>query len=158
MSSKPKVKFIYNFGYGETSFKNSLEKLAHSLKVEIEFVNMCHDNDLIKEYNKSILTVFASRLEPLGLVPLESMSCGTPVLGVAEGGIRETIPNGLCGLLVERDSKLFGLAIENLINNKELWKQLSSNCNKYIKENWNWENSVSNIENQLFKLINKKFN
>lgn len=155
MDIKPKVKFIFNFSYGASTFKSNLETLASKLGVDIEFANMVEDSDLIQEYNKSILTVFASRLEPLGLVPLESISCGTPVIGVAEGGIRETIPHGLCGLLVERDPIVFGNAIESLINNNDLWNQFSMNGPNYIRHNWNWEHSVLIIENELIKLLPK---
>jgi glycosyltransferase involved in cell wall biosynthesis len=156
MDIKPKVKFIFNFSYGASKFKSNLESLASKLGVDIEFANMVEDSDLIQEYNKSILTVFASRLEPLGLVPLESMSCGTPVIGVAEGGIRETIPEGICGLLVERDPILFGKAVARLINNTNLWNQLSINGPNYIKQNWNWEHSVLIIEKELTQLLLKE--
>jgi glycosyltransferase involved in cell wall biosynthesis len=156
MKLKPKVKFIFNFSYGESTFKNNLESTARNLGVEIEFSNMVEDSDLIKEYNKALLTVFASRLEPLGLVPLESMSCGTPVVGVAEAGIRETISHGISVLLVERDPLLFGNAIEHLMINKDIWNELSYNGPKYIKENWSWENSVLIFENELAKFSENK--
>jgi glycosyltransferase involved in cell wall biosynthesis len=40
--------------------------------------------------------------EPLGLVPLEAIACGTPVVVTASGGMLETIGDGRCGVVVER--------------------------------------------------------
>ncbi|MEP6930087.1 MAG: glycosyltransferase, partial [Flavobacterium sp.] len=71
------------------------KKLNQFQSIIVPFENMANDTELVNAYNQAILTVFPSRLEPLGLVPLESMACGTPVVGVAEAGIRETIQHNV---------------------------------------------------------------
>jgi glycosyltransferase involved in cell wall biosynthesis len=47
--------------------------------------------------------------EPYGLVPLEAMSCGRPVVATRSGGITETVVDGCTGFLVERGDAI-GLA------------------------------------------------
>jgi len=44
--------------------------------------------------------VYSARLEPFGLAPLEANACATPVVAVAEGGVRESIRNGVNGVLI----------------------------------------------------------
>jgi len=45
--------------------------------------------------------LYAPRLEPVRYAPLEANACELPVVGVAEGGLRETIVDGVNGLLVD---------------------------------------------------------
>ena len=149
MKVKPTVKFIYNFSYGDKDYLNKLKLDSKKFGINMVLINMASDEDLVKEYNKSKLTVFTSRLEPLGLVPLESMACGTPVIGVSEGGIRETINNNINGITTERDPVLFGKAITKLISDKDLWDLYRDAGLKSVREKWTWESSTSILESNL---------
>ncbi|KRE62284.1 glycosyltransferase family 4 protein [Nostocoides sp. Soil756] len=60
------------------------------------------DDTVAEVYSRSAVTVLAARLEPLGLTALESIACGTPVVAVREAGYRETVTEGVNGLLVAR--------------------------------------------------------
>ena len=116
---------------------------------------MANERELVFAYNEAFVTVFPSHLEPLGLVPLESMACGTPVIGVAEAGIRETIQNGQNGLLTERDSIEFGKAITMLFEDKLLWKAISEEGITRVAEKWTWEQSCDRLEVNINKTIAK---
>ena len=59
-------------------------------------------NELRELYRRALLTVHLAREEPFGLVPLESMWMGTPVLAVCEGGVTETVLPGRTGWCLER--------------------------------------------------------
>lgn len=48
----------------------------------------------------AIATVFIAQNEDFGMVALESMACGVPVIGVNEGGIKETVLDGVTGILI----------------------------------------------------------
>jgi glycosyltransferase involved in cell wall biosynthesis len=88
-------------------------------------------------------------LEPFGFVPLESMACGTPVLGVAEGGVRESILHGKTGWLVQRNQQEFAQAIVQLLSQPRLIEELGREGPAYVQENWNWDKSVNNLEQHL---------
>lgn len=149
LSQKPVVKFIYNFAYGATTYKEQLVQLADRLGVSIAFECLVSDIDLVRAYNQATLTVFPSMLEPLGLVPLESMSCGTPVIGIAEAGVRETVLHNKTGLLTERDPHEFGQAISQLMSEKEIWKSMSLMGRQWVREGWSWEKAVQQLEKNM---------
>jgi glycosyltransferase involved in cell wall biosynthesis len=92
-------------------------------------------------------------LEPLGLVPLESMACGTPVVAIAEAGMRETIQNGENGILTERDPCEFGQAIEKLLKDKMLWTNMSACGRQRMLERWTWEQSGQQLEKNMKRTL-----
>ena len=153
LSQPPPIRFIYNFAYGVDTYQKDLIKLAHKLGVSVSFDNLVTDDALVNAYNTATLTVFPSLLEPLGLVPLESMACGTPVVGVAEAGIRETVINDETGLLTERDPIEFGKAIEYLMNDKAVWSRMCASGRQKVLKSWTWEKATQQLELNIQKAL-----
>jgi glycosyltransferase involved in cell wall biosynthesis len=92
-----------------------LEGLARERQVELVLVGQATEEDLVRLYNEASAVAYAPVREPFGLVPLEAMACGTPVVGVAEGGIPESVIDGRTGLLTDRHPERFGAAIARLV-------------------------------------------
>jgi glycosyltransferase involved in cell wall biosynthesis len=153
LRNKPPIKFIYNYSYGHKEYQQYLIDLANSLGVSISFEFMVSDVELVKAYNQAALTAFPSLLEPLGLVPLESMACGTPVVGVAEAGIRETVIHNKTGLLTERDPCKFGKAIELLLNDTQLIAKMGQNGRINVEEKWLWKHAFETLESNIAKVV-----
>lgn len=128
-----------------------LRNLAGSLGVTVDFRAGVSDDALVEAYNCALLTVYAPVMEPFGFVPLESMACGTPVVGVNEGGVRETIRHEETGLLVERDARRFAAAIAGLSNDHDRWARFGEQGRAYVQAEWNWERSVCDLEGHLSK-------
>ncbi len=112
--------------HGNIHWKNYLEKLAAKLDVKLRILNMITDEELIKLYNKAKLVVYTPYLEPFGLIPLEAMSCGTPVVAVSDGGVKETVIDGETGILTERDENMFAQKVVELISNEEERNRLAN--------------------------------
>ncbi len=133
-----------------------LIRLAQEKKVTLSVLEHIYGEELVRYYNEAYAVVFVPLMEPLGLVPLESMACGTPVIGIREGGVRETVIHEKTGLLVDRGDQELAGAIIRLTEDKELYARLSGNCRDYILENWTWEKSVSRLEKHFQNLIQHK--
>jgi len=69
--------------------------------------------------------VFPSATETFGNVVLESLACGTPVVGANSGGVKNIITDGKTGFLCEpKNSNSFLSSIYQLLNNEEMRKQM----------------------------------
>ncbi len=84
----------------------------------IEFLGKVTNSELRDLYSNALFTVFPFTVEPFGLVPAESMACGTPVLTYNDQGPSETVLHGKTGWLVNR-GKLHDEAV-HLWNTREI--------------------------------------
>ena len=94
------------------------------------------EEELSDLYNSSKLTVCMSRFETFGLIPLESMGCGTPVVATNIGGHRETVVNDVTGFLVDPDPKEIANKITYLLTTKK-YSYYSTKAQEHISRNWN---------------------
>jgi glycosyltransferase involved in cell wall biosynthesis len=149
---RPKLVIVSNFS--PQKWKEYLQKLASHLDVDMEILDMIDDEKLVLLYNQAKLVVYAPYMEPFGLVPLEAMSCGTPVVGVKEGGIRETVIHKKTGLHTERDEGLFAEATTRLLS-KELERyKMSKNSLKSIEDYWTLDHAGERLLWHLNRVIN----
>lgn len=130
-----------------------LKSLSDELGVELEILSGISYDDLIKLYNEVKLVVFTPYIEPFGLVPLESFACGTPVIGVKEGGVRETVKSGENGLLIDREENAFGKGIEELLTNRELWDKCSNYGPIYVDEFWTLNHAGERLLTNLYDIL-----
>ena len=95
-------------------FAAQLREMAAATGVDLTLRPNLAEKELADAYAGAIATVVAARLEPFGLTVLESLASGTPVIGVREGGFRETVTPGRTGELVDRDPVALANAIRHL--------------------------------------------
>ena len=123
-----------------------LEKRADELGVGLTIKVNIADEMLVDLYNRASLTLCASIMEPLGLTSLESQACGTPVVAVAEGGFRETVIDGVTGLMVDRDTNKFAQAISYLLDNKPLCQTMGQRGREEVEKKWTWDRTIVSLE------------
>jgi glycosyltransferase involved in cell wall biosynthesis len=148
---RPRLVWIGNFSFPQ--YLNDVKQLAESLSVDFEAKEIVSDDQLIDILNRAAMMVYAPRLEPFGFTPLEANACGLPVIAVAEGGVRETVVDGINGLLAEPDEKAMARAIERLRDDKDLAYTLGQNGRKLVVEKWSLEASIDRIEQRLEEVL-----
>lgn len=138
-SFKEKVHWLV---VGDGPLKTELEKVAPSNMTLTGFVE---GTNLAQIYATADLFVFPSPTETFGNVVLESLACGTPVVGANAGGVKTIIQNGLTGLLcTEKDSVEFVHAITSLLAQEQKRKVMGENGKKYAKAQ-SWDSIFNNL-------------
>jgi glycosyltransferase involved in cell wall biosynthesis len=126
-----------------------LQELSSQLDVDVDSRVQVNDEDLVRLYSQAKLTLYAPIMEPFGFVPLESMACGTPVVGVREAGVRETVVHGTTGLLTDRDPRVFAAAVEELMSDSSRRRDLGRRGRGHVETEWGWDRSVHQLEEYL---------
>jgi len=82
--------------------KGSEEKYLRSISGEtIAFLGEISDNELSRIYSDSKALIFSAVDEDFGIVPVEAMSFGKPVIAYKSGGVQETVIDGKTGVFFE---------------------------------------------------------
>jgi glycosyltransferase involved in cell wall biosynthesis len=144
---RPRLKLACNVVRADE--RAHVEQLARDLGVLVDIAVGVTTDALVREYNRAAVCVYAPHQEPFGLVPLEAMACGTAVVGVDEGGVRESVVHGRTGLLVPRDAGQFAEAVRTLLADQALGIEYGQHARAHVLAEWTWERSTTAIEAQL---------
>jgi starch synthase len=127
-------------------------------------------SDLIPLYSHASLFVCPSVYEPFGIVNLEAMACGTPVVASAVGGIPEVVVKGETGLLVpfepmstssseprdpEKFSKDLANAVNHLVASPEKTKTMGLKSRERVEKHFSWK-SIARQTLEFYKKLTHK--
>ncbi len=127
---------------GDGPTRTTLLELAKTLAVEdrCRFVGALGHDQVLERMASAYATVVPSRSEAFGLVGIESLAVGTPVIGSLTGGLMETIRDGVDGFLVPADDpESLAKKLLLLLSAPELRRSMSKNAR---------ERFLSHFENQ----------
>jgi glycosyltransferase involved in cell wall biosynthesis len=140
---------------GEGPLGGVLKNLAHRKGIadQLRFAGFIPEDQLHSYYQMADLFVLPTReLEGFGLVTLESLASGVPVIGTPVGGTKEilgrfdpgfifkdTTPCAIAALILE--------CYQQIKKRKQQWEDLSVRCRRFVEENYSWEAGVDALEN-----------
>lgn len=139
--------------YGKTDKQKTFVKYAQALNVSQSVLFFEPVATIEQEYLNSSFLVFPSRSEGFGMVLIEAMACGVPCISFdCPHGPADIITNGVDGFLVANgDIPALAKAIETLINNEALRKQMGAkakeNVQRFLPETIvkEWDNLFKNL-------------
>lgn len=156
----PSVPDIHLVIGGSGPLKESLVGLVHKLDLDqyIDFEGFIAEDALPAYYRAADLFVLPTvDLEGFGLVTLEALASGVPVLGTPVGGTREILTRLDPGLLfkdvsAEAISALIIKACKKYRDSPDAWRQDSARCRAFAEENYSWDANIVSTE-RLFRAV-----
>ncbi len=142
LPTKVKWKF-WVVGRGGKEYLKHLKFLCKKLNIEkqVIFYDFVDERRKFELLSRANLLINTSIREGWGLVVIEAASVGTPTVGYNVAGLRDSIKNGITGLLCNPNPKDCREEILSLINNKKNYNILRENCLKWGSK-FSWEKSV----------------
>lgn len=140
---------------GRGDFKDYLEELAQKLGIQnnITFYGFVSKEEKATLLSQSHIVVNTSIKEGWGITNIEANACGTPVISANVPGLRDSVKNGVSGLLyefgnIEELSKL----LEKVMNNKELLHSLEKGAIEWANS-FSWDKSAQAMHERIEEVI-----
>jgi glycosyltransferase involved in cell wall biosynthesis len=136
-------------------YRRRLEELAIRQGVDLEFKINVSDTELIEDLNRASVMLYTPRLEPFGYAPLEAAACGLPVVGVREGGVRETVDHERTGYLADPNPLSLAAALAKILSDPDLGHRLGANGRRWVTEQWTTDHLTTRLEKHLVTAVHK---
>lgn len=150
----PNVKFVI---IGRDKATNDLMNKCKKLNVlqNFLFTGWRSQDDILEFYKQATLYVMPSLTEALGVVFLEAMAAGVPVIGTEVGGIPEIIQNNITGILVPVNSpNELAKAINDLLSDEKKRKRMAKRAHEVVNK-FSIENMMNCTQN-IYQEVAKK--
>jgi alpha-maltose-1-phosphate synthase len=147
--------------------KSAVETARRERPGVIWIEEMLSRNEVIALYSEAEVFVCPSIYEPFGIINLEAMACGTPVVASAVGGIPEVVVPGETGLLVPveqmteapfepvgPESFAFNLAeaINELMRDEARRRYMGQQARRRVEEVFSWE-AIARKTEELYRMV-----
>jgi D-inositol-3-phosphate glycosyltransferase len=112
---------------------------AHGVADRVRFVGRVGRADVPALLRSADVVACVPWYEPFGIVPLEAMACGVPVVGAAVGGLLDSVVDGVTGLLVPpRDAAATATALNRVLGDEEYRLRLGRAAAAHVAERFGW--------------------
>jgi len=141
----------------ESAEKQHIESLIQELGLTPHtlFTGRLGHDILPLYYTAADVCVIPSQYEPFGLVAIEAMACGTPVVASAVGGLKFAVVPEETGLLVPvGDIDGFAAAIDRVLAADELWMhKIRKQASERVRQNFSWTNVAAQLSHLYRHLL-----
>jgi len=134
-------------------YRKKIEKLIKELSLErhIEFIGAKSRDELHELYRKSKIFYLPSKNETFGMVYVEAMASGTPIVAMKNSAVQYVVKDGVTGFL-RNDEEGQKEAILRLLTDEKLYNEVQKNCLKEA-EKYKWENVAKKWEKLIEELV-----
>jgi D-inositol-3-phosphate glycosyltransferase len=132
-----------------------LKALSRELGVDnhVEWRGAVAHEELAQYYQAANVTVMPSTYESFGLVAVESMACGTPVVAARVGGLQATVQEGKTGFLIPwRDPAIYADRIGDILSDPEFAGRLGRAARARAME-FGWDRVATQLVDLYDELI-----
>jgi glycosyltransferase involved in cell wall biosynthesis len=133
---------------GDGEERESLEKLTDSLGIRecVEFVGGVPHEKIPDYMHHADVFVLPSLSESFGIVNLEAMACGLPIVATRVGGIPDIIEDGANGYLVDtKNQEQIAEVLLKLLQDEQLRKDMSDNNRERVRR-YRWDTVTATLE------------
>lgn len=127
---------------GKTYAQWAKEVLPAGRQSQISFTGFVSDGEREKYLASCALLVAPSRYESFGIIYLEAMSYGKPVIGTRNGGAESIISDGENGLLSDQTSEALAESIVKILRDRDLSKSMGQNSLAIFKKGFTVQKMV----------------
>ncbi|MGB5637258.1 MAG: glycosyltransferase family 1 protein [Waterburya sp.] len=140
---------------GDGPNREALE--AHFAGTKTNFVGYLQGLELASAFASADAFVFPSRTETLGLVLLEAMAAGCPVVAARSGGIPDIVTDGVNGYLFEPDDPDGAItATKSLLEATQAREELRHNARNEA-EQWGWAAATQQLQGYYRSVLNTEY-
>lgn len=155
LSSCPDAKLVVA---GRGPMEDQLRNRARELGIghKVCFAGYIDDRTRNQLYRAARVAVFPSLYEPFGIVALEAMAAGTPVVAAETGGLAEIITHGVDGMRAYPGNA--GSLADNILavlKDNDLAAKLSANGRRLVAEVYDWENIARRTADVYHEVYNQ---
>ncbi|MFW6388843.1 MAG: glycosyltransferase family 4 protein, partial [Desulfohalobiaceae bacterium] len=121
--------------------EKKLRQLAEN-DPRVVFLGYIQEQELLEHYAKALFVPFVPYDEDYGLITVEAMASGKPVLTCSDsGGVHELVRHRENGLVAEPEPESLARAMQELISNPEMTRQMGENARESVAD-ITWENTI----------------
>ncbi len=120
---------------------------------KIEWIGGRCGNELVEWYQKASVVVCPSLIESFGIIVIEAMACGAPVVASNVGGIPDIVEDGRSGILVPSDDpEKLANALGTLLNNRTLREEMGKRGRELAVKRYSWK-VIAKEQNTIYERV-----